>query len=87
MFQSWSFYFQEPPNLNEILNNVSTNSPAGKDDDEDNDDDDDDDPEENDADGKKSSLVSVEINPERLKAFNVSNVLIYYYSLIKGSIV
>ncbi|XP_065061874.1 nucleolar protein 4-like isoform X2 [Rhopilema esculentum] len=61
---------REPPNLNEIMNNVNASSPAAKDDDDDNDDDDDDDLEENDLEGKKTTSSS-EINPERLKAFNM----------------
>ena len=51
------------------MSNVSTTSPNAKEDDEENDDEDDDDPEDHDVESKKNST---EINPERLKAFNVS---------------
>ena len=63
--------YKEPPNLNEILSNVNVSSPGVKEEDEENDDDDDDDLEDHDMEGKKPSNSS-EINPERLKAFNVS---------------
>jgi len=61
---------REPPNLNEILSNVNVSSPGVKEEDEENDDDDDDDLEDHDMEGKKPSNSS-EINPERLKAFNM----------------
>ncbi len=56
--------------MNELLNNVHSNSPSTKDEDEDNDDDEEDDADENEAVSGKSQ--SSDINPERLKAFNVS---------------
>ena len=57
------------------MNNVNASSPSPKDEDDDNDEDDDDDIEDNEIDNKKSSATS-EINPERLKAFNVRDAFL-----------
>lgn len=60
--------------MNEILSNVNASSPGVKEEDDENDDDDDEDLEDHEMETKKSSASS-EINPERLKAFNVSKIL------------
>ena len=62
--------------MNEILSNVNASSPGVKEDDDENDDDDDEDLEDHEMENKKSS-ASAEINPERLKAFNVSKAQYY----------